>query len=197
MATPGVVTIKSFTYRNAVEEWSNGYHFVGDPPDTDADWLTLVAELVTLEKAVLPGTTQIVRAYCYPDYSPHHDSSLTIEGTSFGAPFGTLAVGSGSTLAPGDAAVWIRWKTARLNTRGKPIYLRKYYHGAVITSDGSDADTVEAAQVTALGSLATSLNTTTGGWPGIAGPDGVAPGAHTVSPFVTTRTLKRRGVRPH
>lgn len=196
MATPGVNVIKSFLYRGAVEEWSNGYHFVGDPPDNHDDWLALVAELVILEKATLPGTVAYERIYCYEDFSPGHDAVLTIEKTEIGSPLGSLSVVSGSTLAPGDAAFWVRWKTARENTHGKPIYLRKYFHGAIITSDGSDADTLEAAQVTAAGTYAGLVNTATGAWPGIAGPDGVAPGAHAVSPFVTTRTLRRRGRRP-
>jgi hypothetical protein len=196
MATAGVNLIKSFLYRGNVEEWGNGYHFVGDPPSDHAGWLSLVEDLVAIEKATLPGTVSYERAYCYPDFSPGHDAAFTIEKTEFGSPLGSLGVTSGSTLAPGDAAVWVRWKTARTNTHGKPIYLRKYFHGAIITSDGSDADTIEAAQVTSLGVYAGAIATSSGAWPGIAGPDGVAPGAHAVSPFVTTRTLRRRGRRP-
>lgn len=196
MATPGVNVIKSFLYRGAVEEWSNGYHFVGDPPSDHAGWLSLVEAIVGIERLTLPGTVSYERVYCYEDFSPGHDAVQTIEKTEFGSPLGALGVTSGSTLAPGDAAFWVRWKTARENTHGKPIYLRKYFHGAIITSDGSDADTLEAAQVTAAGTFASTVASSSGDWPGIAGPDGVAPGAHAVSPFVTTRTLRRRGRRP-
>jgi hypothetical protein len=196
VATPGITTIKSFTYRDAVEEWGNSYHFVGDPPSDDAGWDAIVSALITMEKAVLPITTSIVRAYCYPDLSPHHPSVLTVTDATFGSTSGSLSTPSGSFLAPGDAAMWIRWKTARTNTHGKPIYLRKYYHGVIVTPAGGDGDSVESTQHTALLTLGTALNTAAGDWPGIAGPDGVAPGARAVSPYATTRTLRRRGRRP-
>ena len=93
--------------------------------------------------------------------------------------------------------MWIRWKTARVNSNGKPIYLRKYYHGVAIAPETGDGDLIVFEQRTALGTLATGLNTAAGDWPGIAGPDGVAPGASTHSFYATTRTLKRRGARPH
>lgn len=196
MATPGVITIKSFSYRGAKEEWSNGYHFVGSHPSDDAGWISLVTSLVGLEATALDSDVQLLRAYCYDDFSPGHDSVLTVTDADFGSTYGALSAVSGSARAPGDSAAWIRWKTARFNTNGKPIYLRKYYHGILITDDGHNADHIEAAQATALGTLATNLNGTSGDWPGIAGPDGVAPGASMVSPFVTTRTLRRRGKRP-
>lgn len=195
-AIPGVTTIKSFTYRDAVEEWGNSYHFVGDAPSTDADWESLVGALVALEKTVLPITTSIVRAYCYPDLSPHHASVLTVTDATFGSTPGTATYTTGSYLAPGDAAMWIRWKTDRLNSNGKPIYLRKYYHGVIVSPAGGDGDSIQSDQHTALLSLGTNLNATSGDWPGIAGPDGVAPGARAVSAYATTRTLRRRGKRP-
>lgn len=92
--------------------------------------------------------------------------------------------------------MWIRWKTARVNTHGKPIYLRKYYHGVIVSPASSDGDTIESTQKTALDSLGPALNATSGSWPGIAGPDGVAPGDALASTYATTRTLRRRGKRP-
>ena len=196
MATPGITLIQSFTYRDAVEERGNSYHFVGDAPSDDAAWELVVAELVALVKAVLPVTTSIVRAYCYPDLSPHHDSVLTVTDATFGATTGSLSTPSGSFLAPGDAAMWIRWKTARTNTHGKPIYLRKYYHGVIVSPAGGDGDTIQSDQHTAYLALGTALNTPSGDWPGLCGPDGVAPGARAASTYATTRTLRRRGRRP-
>jgi hypothetical protein len=196
MATPGVTTIKSFTYRDAVEEWGNSYHFVGDPPSTRADWVLLVSSLIALELPVLPITTSVVRAYVYDDLSPGHDSLYTIDTADFGSSPGSATYTTGSYLAPGDAAMWVRWKTARVNTHGKPIYLRKYFHGVILTPAGGDGDTIQSAQHSALGTFGGAVNGTSGDWPGIAGPDGVAPGDHAVSTYATTRTLRRRGARP-
>lgn len=196
MAAPGIITVKSFEYRDAVEEWSNRYHFVGDAPSTDPDWVSLAQSLVALEKAVLPITTSIVRAYCYEDTDD--DSVFTIDGVSEGWPLaGTATYTTGSYLAPGDSAMWVRWKTARTNSNGKPIYLRKYFHGVIVTPAGGDGDTIQSAQKSALDTFGTAVNDVSGDWPGIAGPDGVAPGTSKSSSYATTRTLKRRGVRPH
>jgi hypothetical protein len=110
---------------------------------------------------------------------------------------GTLAPSGTWTLAPGDSAVWERWKTSRMNSRGKPIYLRKYYHDATIQTTASP-DTVTTSQKTALEAFGTKL------------VDGSFAGARTIrsrshaetiishacSQFVTTRTLHRRGRRP-
>jgi hypothetical protein len=196
MGQPGITSIKSFEYRDAVEEWGNTYHFDGDPPSDEAGWLDLFVELAALEKTVLPITTSIVRAYCYDDTDDHSVFTLDTDA-GFTSVAGTATYTTGSYLAPGDAAMWIRWKTARLNSNGKPIYLRKYYHGVIVTPAGGDGDTIQSGQHTALEALADSLNTVTGDWPGLVGPDGVVPGANKVSTYATTRTLKRRGARPH
>jgi hypothetical protein len=196
MGQPGITSIKSFEYRDAVEEWGNTYHFDGDPPSNDADWLSLFEALVAIEQPILPITTEIVRAYCYEDTDDH--SVLTLDTDSGYTPVaGTATYTTGSYLAPGDAAMWIRWKTARTNSNGKPIYLRKYYHGVIVTPAGGDGDTIQSAQHSALLTAATALNTSSGDWPGLVGPDGVVPGASKVSTYATTRTLKRRGARPH
>jgi hypothetical protein len=196
MSAPGITSIKSFTYRDKVEEWGNTYHFVGDAPSNPTDWISLAAALFALEKTVLPITTDIVRAYCYEDTDD--DSVLTIDTGDAGLPVtGTATYTTGSYLAPGDAAAWVRWKTARVNTNGKAIYLRKYYHGVIVSPAGGDGDTIQSAQASAYVALGTDLNDVSGDWPGIAGPDGVAPGASSASTYATTRTLRRRGARPH
>lgn len=196
MAEPGITSIKSFLYRDAVEEWGNTYHFDGDPPANPTDWASLFTALVNLEKTVLPAGTTIVRAYCYEDTDDH--SVLTIDSDSGFTPVaGTVTTGGTAVLAPGDAAMWIRWKTARVNSNGKPIYLRKYYHGVLVNPTGTESDAIYSGQHTPLVALGASLNSAAGDWPGLVGPDGVVPGAHKVSTYATTRTLKRRGARPH
>jgi hypothetical protein len=96
---------------------------------------------------------------------------------------------------PGDAAMVARWATGRTSSKGKPIYLFKYFHGVV---EGNPPDGILAAQATALQDYADAMLDELGSTSlKMAGPDGVVPigGAHA-SPWVTTRTLKRRGRRP-
>lgn len=88
-----------------------------------------------------------------------------------------------------------RWKTARVNSKGKAIYLRKYFHG--VGRDTGDPDSVNATQLSQLQAYAENLLSA---WDPtdavLAGPDGVTPSAPFALPYITTRTLKRRGRRP-
>jgi hypothetical protein len=194
MAHPGIVLIKRFTYRGSPEEWANIYHFVEAAPTTGANWKTMVDALAGAEKAVYPSTTKIVRAYCYDDTD--NDSVSTVDYTALGAEIPGTYVPSTPLPAPGDAAMWIRWATAKRNSKGKTVYLRKYFHGVNLATGGGDA--IDASQVIALGVLGRKLSHETGFITGftICGPDGTTAGAVGSSQYATTRTLKRRGKRP-
>ena len=196
MSAPGVISVKRFTYRGAMEEWTNGYHFVGDAPANPTEWDSLFNALWDMEKLIFSPTTFITRAYGYEDFSPGHTSVYSLDLV----PTSSEIAGTFTALdqrSAGDQASTCRWKTARFTSKGKPIYLRKYYHDIQTTAASGEGDNLESAYKTALTTLATDLNTISGDWPGIAGPDGVAPGASEVMPFATTRTLKRRGKRPN
>lgn len=195
----GLTVIKKFTYRgDANEEYSNQYWFTGATPADGAAWRALFDALVAQEKTLL-GWTTTIKGYGYDDPSPTANSiwSVDLRNAPNTTVAGTLVVGATGIPAPGDDAVWCRWKTNRLTIKGKPIYLRKYYHPAIISTSGGD--TVLAAQVTALNAFATKMR------------DGSFLDGRTLtdrnhtdtlvsssaSAFVTTRTLKRRGKRPN
>ncbi len=196
MAAPGVTVIYSFLYRGHQEEWSQQYHFVGSAPSTDSDWLALITELVTMLQGGITDRVDIVRAYGYEDTDDDAVYSIGEPDSPF--PL-TGAIGTSTAdVAPGDAAAWIRWKTGRTNTHGKPIYLRKYFHSVILSGASDDnQDSLQSAYKTDLEVLGSELASAGTDWPGLAGPDGVAPpGPIAASTFVTTRTLKRRGARP-
>lgn len=199
-AQVGLTIVKRFTYRgDTTEEYSNTYHFTGDVPADSAAWKALADALIAQEKTVYTGDVSAIRAYGYGDDAADATSVWTWDYLGLGTQVaGTLLQGTG-VLCPGDSAVWTRWKTSRLNTNSKPIYLRKYYHVAVGTSGtGANRDSVLPAQTTALQALAAKLS------------DGTFLDARTItarghtdtiishasSIYVTTRTLKRRGKRP-
>ena len=108
---------------------------------------------------------------------------------------GTLFVAQGNEMA-GDQAGMIEWQTQRKNTRGKWIYLRKYYHGGGTAA--GNADDVSTDTRLAYDTLVQSL------------VQGIWSSGHIIrsqkqpesfnwaasSQYVTTRTLKRRGKRP-
>lgn len=185
--------VKSFTYRDAPEEWSNRYHLAGTIPSTLSEWVALAQALAAEEKTLFDASCHVVRAYGY--LSDGTDTVATVDFTV--SPLtpvaGTLSL-SGEACA-GDAAWTLRWSTGRLSSKGKPIYLRKYFHA--VQANTSDADKVAAAQITAGLAFGAAVLTNIGSTGAtIAGPDGAVPGTPHADPWITTRTLKRRGKRP-
>jgi hypothetical protein len=197
MAT-GITLVKSMSYRGKTELWSNTYWLTAAPPVGAAGWATLIDALIAQEKTLYGPEISIVKGYAYTDPSDdrvavyvHDKTGTPVAGT------GAFNLGQGS---PGDSAMWIRWKTSRLSTKGKPIYLRKYYHGAVATvvNGQTHADTPLAAQVTAMqafglkmrdGTFAESRTLTDKD-----NTDTLT--SHAVSPFIGYRQLRKGRKRP-
>lgn len=197
-AQTGITIIKRFTYRGVAEDWSNQYWFTGSVPADATAWRALFDALVTQEKTCYHSGVTVVHGYGYDSDADGATSVWSVDLTvSPDTPVAGTATYSSDPLAPGDAAGWVRWKTSRLNTLGKAIYLRKYFHG-MMTAGLTSADTIKASQVTALGAFGTKLR------------DGSFLSARTItarghtdtitssgaSTYTTTRTLKRRGKRP-
>jgi hypothetical protein len=187
------VVYKTFSWRGSPEEWGNTYHFLGDAPSTAADWRDLVDDLVALEKTVLCTTVTIERAICYEDTD---DSSVySYDLSAFGGTVpGTFDAGAVGVVQEGSSAYMARWDTGRRSSKGKPIYLRKYWHPAA--SHNSTPDVVASELVTLVAAFASDVLTTSGDWPGLAGPDGVAPVGHLAETYTTNRTLRKGRRRP-
>jgi hypothetical protein len=205
----GLTVVKRFTYRgDASEEFSNTYWLTGDIPADATEWRALFDAMVTQEKTCYNNGVNVIRGYGYADNTGHRSgdtgtvaaSVWTVDLTvSPETPVaGTITLGAGESVAPGDAAAWARWKTSRLtDPGGKPIYLRKYFHGINMQA-APNQDQIKATQKTNLAAFAEKLR------------DGTFIDARTVtaagstdtitatgaSTYVTTRTLKRRGKRP-
>lgn len=196
-ALPSLTLVKIFQYRGNDEEWSNTYFMTGDVPSDAASWKTLADAVIAQEKTLYPSTTHVVRAI-------GHDAGESVAVWSYdyaahaASVAGTL---TGADLEPagGDTANWLRWSTDQLTSRGKPIYLRSYFHpaywdGSATTDDTNpawitNAEAYGAAWVTGFvdGDSTTHHR---------AGPHGVVGITPVASTFTTTRTLERRGRRP-
>lgn len=197
MAKPGVTIVHAFDYRgNPNEEFSNTYHFTGSHPSDDAGWTSLIDALVDLEYLCLRDNVSYVRAYGYDDTD--NDATFVYDDLGGTGPHATGALTSSSIqFAPGDCAAWCRWKTSRLNSKGKPIYLRKYFHSIGVNGGTDGYDQVETGQKSAMKTFADAVQASSGDWPGLAGPQVDEDFlSDAVSTYVTTRTLKRRGKRP-
>jgi hypothetical protein len=190
-----MIVVKSFPYRGVAEEWANVYHLSVGAPGSPADWRTMADGLINAESAVLDTTTTVERVLCYED--TNNPAVYTYELADFaGVVTGTYSPGSTGYLAPGDSAAWIRWDTGRLSSKGKKVYLRKYFHPAIISNAGEPDGIIAGWRTLADAFGGECLAGMTGGFQ-IGDPAGALPtGAVGVSTYATTRTLKRRGRRP-
>lgn len=196
MPESGAITIvKRFTYRDQGEEWSNKYLFTGTKPTASGSWLTLANAIAAEEQKCFTDHTKFVRAYGYAPGSDVSEWQHNWEGPPDLAIFGNMATWAASSAAPGDAAMVVRWNTGRTSARGKRIYCRKYFHD--VTMSTSDPDELGATQITRLAAYAAAM--IAGSLPGgvkVSDNQGSTLTAPTVMPYITTRTLKRRGKRP-
>ena len=87
-----------------------------------------------------------------------------------------------------------RWDTGRRSSKGKPIYLRKYWHPAM--NDPGSPDAVASALLSLTSSFASNVMSSSGDWPGLAGPDGVAPTGHLGQAYTNYRDLRKGRRRP-
>jgi len=198
MATvTGLTLVKRFTYRgDTMEEFSNTYHFKDAPPADATAWTALALAAWTAEAQAMHGGIKLVRAYGYDSDDPHAHAVWSKDYTVPGPPpSGTLTAPGGQSMA-GDQAALVEWKTSRINSRGKPIWLRKYFHGGF--ADSANPDNLTAVYSTALtnykGGAPLGIQGVGGGLRSRSHDETIA--ASKVSPYVTTRTLKRRGKRP-
>jgi len=196
---PSITIVKSFSYRAAPEEWSNTFFMDGDLPSSPASWKTLADAVIADEKLCYDENTTVVRAIGHQAGQSVAVWSYDYLAHSEEVP-GTLTPGTGATPCPGDAAAWIRWSTDQLTSRGKPIYLRSYFHGVYSKQDGTDFDLLSDNQSAALLEYGQDWVSGFTDGDGVthhrAGPHGVAGLVPLVSTYVTTRTLERRGKRP-
>jgi hypothetical protein len=198
-ALTGLTIIKRMTYRgNANEEWSNTYWLSGSVPADAAAWRTLFDALVAQEKTVFDVSSSVIAGYGYDSDADGATAVWSVDLTvAPNSPVpGTVARGS-CFVMPGDVAVWERWGLDRLNSKGKRVYLRKYFHGAL--ENNAAVDAVCPAQVTALNAFGAKMSD--GSFAGSRvlvdrKHTGAAIINHGTSSWLTTRTLKRRGKRP-
>lgn len=189
-----LTTIKSFPYRGAAEEWSNSYHFDGTIPTDHDAWAAFAHAVATLEKECFYGDCKVVRAY---GYAPGSNQSVAQIDFNIDGPVqqGMLQPGAIVANVSGDQAAWVRWLTPEFTSTGKHIYLRKYFHAVFMNS--GDSDRPSNNTIIALQGLGDALVAGVGaGSHKIVGPKGAVGGRVAVGPYLTTRTLKRRGKRP-
>jgi hypothetical protein len=168
----------------------------GATPADSTAWRSLFDNIVLNEKPLYTAATSVIRGYGYdkvPAKGDHAIWSVDLRPTSTTVP-GTLVPSTNAKFA-GDQASWIRWSLNRYNSKGKRIYLRKYFHDGVVVSTGGD--TLLPAYTSILQTFGNfMMGSSVGGSRTICDKLGNTPIASVPSTYVTTRTLKRRSKRP-
>jgi len=191
-AVTGLTVVKRFPYRGDTnEEFSNQYHFRGAPPSDDDAWIFLRDLVVAAERLCFPATVQWVRVTGHNSDDVHAPAVFSSDYDLFPPnPTGSYVPGLSEHPIAGDQAAFVWWLMDYKSTKGKPVYLRKYFHhGFAETSDPDLIGSTGYAQ--ALQTFGATMNTTHGGLRSMARDGTVVNHGH--GPHVTTRTLKRRG----
>jgi hypothetical protein len=188
---------KSFTYRGSPERFSNKYHLSGSNPASSAEWKAITDALFAAEKPIYPSGTTIIYAsgYTSDTGAAVYTRDMTVLPDTV-VP-GTLVTTGGIPQA-GDDSVWARWWAGQYDSRGKKIYLRKYWHPAYSSSGGGDS--VFGQQKTNMQTFAALLisGLTVTGYSTryLCDKAGNLATAYNVVSYITTRTLKRRSGSP-
>lgn len=190
--TPSITINKDFSYRGRNEIWSNTYHFSGTVPTNDAGWAALAAAIVDQELSFLNSGVKYRGYLGYEAGNEFAVSQKDLVADAVAQPAGRMDPGSSWSSPSGDQAGWVRWATPDRTSRGKRIYLRKFFHGVGHTNDVIPVTVRDQMKVYA-GKM--TDGTLPGGFK-VCGPQGAVAGTSLVSPNIGMRQLKRRGKRP-
>jgi hypothetical protein len=144
----GVSITKSTTFRGAAQEFSNTYYYnspaVGPPTPGQAD--NIIDALVTKEKAIHGTSVNFVRARAWSA------GGTKAENTQLAQKLltGTGTAGAAPASMDRERAFLVRFKAGQ-DTKGRPVYLRKWFHLLVSVQGGesiTDAQLGNTAQLT-------------------------------------------------
>jgi hypothetical protein len=116
----GIAIKKAAAFRGVNQEFHNTY-FYELPTAVTAPAESLIDELVTFEKTIHSGSVPFLHGACWSAGGSAGENAMIFQKALTG-------FGSGTFInADPERAVLIRWP-AGFDSRGRPVYLRKWYH---------------------------------------------------------------------
>jgi hypothetical protein len=131
----GITITKEVPFRDSVQQFTNMYFYnngVGGVPDATAAE-ALIDELVASEKTWHSSSVEFVYARCW------HQTLLAITTEMiFQKPLSGTGAASGIASFDRERAYLFRWRAGN-DSRGQPVYLRKWYHSCGLFASASGA----------------------------------------------------------
>jgi hypothetical protein len=124
MAIVSFSITKRFAFRDSTQDFSNVYTYsvVVTPNETEA--LNRIDELVTFEQSIMAGTISFVHGRAWLSGGSPSENVMIAQKALTGT-------GSLTTAANMDKErAWLVAWPAGLDSRGKPVFLRKWWHTA-------------------------------------------------------------------
>lgn len=163
MARFGVSIVKSVSFRGVNQEFSNRYHYEGASM-TSSQAAQLAANVAAAEKVFHATDVNFVRYHVWLDTGSPGTSSMLSQG-----PLSGTGATTPNTSMDRERAVLVRWP-AGTDSRGRPVYLRKWYHccgsfGGITFAASILQQTASfsGSQKTSIESAAASLETVSDG----------------------------------
>lgn len=114
---------KRIAFRGGTQEFSNTYHYAGVGPMIDnLGGLNLIDQVVVEEKKFHSSLVSFVKGRCWSSGGTKEENQMIAEKVLTGT--GSSAIHA--SLDP-ERAFLVQWP-AGLDTRGRKVYLRKWYH---------------------------------------------------------------------
>jgi hypothetical protein len=123
MARFGFTVTKTVTFRGVAQHFSNTYYYqraLWTPADSQLSGM--IDEIVATEKKLHSIDVQFVRGQCWSADGTPGQNVMRVQKVLTGTGLG-LAV----TTMDRERAILIRWPAGK-DVRGKPVYLRKWFH---------------------------------------------------------------------
>jgi hypothetical protein len=162
MARYGLNVLKRFTYRGGVQHFGNTYYYETPIAAGDTAALNALAdEVVAKEKAMFSTAVTFVQARLWSAGGGPASNNMIVDK----ALTGTGAAGA-NTFMPREMAFLVRFRAGN-DSRGRPVYLRKWWHLDIAALAGTGITNPElqntaelaAAKRTALETFADSIKT--------------------------------------
>jgi len=144
MARVGISITKSITFRGVAQEFSNTYYYEGPalPGETVAE--TMIDFLVTEEKQIHATTVSFKRGRCWSAGGTNQTNQMIKDKALTGTGSATA-----NSFLDRERAVLVRFRAGN-DTKGRPVYLRKWWHLDVAAIGGSGISNPQAQNVDQL-----------------------------------------------